>query len=640
MVKAHNNDCSQAGFFVISKPIMTQTGTLLLSVEDASLAFGKKVLFEDLTFHIQEGSKIALVGKNGTGKTTLMKLITGQIEPDSGTRFVLQGTRIGYLAQTIRPKEGQSVFDFVFEGVESEDEDAQSYKVDQILEPLELSTEKEMITLSGGELRRAALAKALVEAPDILLLDEPTNHLDLHIIEWLENYLKAYRGTIVCISHDKAFLAKMTNKIFWLDRGQLKVAPKGFAYFEQWSNQLIEEEARALHNRQKMLEEELEWANRGVKARRKRNQRRLDQVFQERERLKKDKSAFNRMMAKIEIPPIESNLHSRVAAEFFKVSKSFDDTKILNQFSLRVMKGDRFGILGKNGAGKTSFLKLLIGQLEPDQGKIKRAHAMEFAYFDQKREALNQSKTIKQVLCPEGGDYIKVRGKERHVCGYMKDFMFDPTQVNDPVRVLSGGQQNRLLLAKTLADPKDCLILDEPTNDLDMETLEMLEDILSQYQGTLFVVSHDRDFLDNTVTKILAFEGDAVVDGCIGGYSDYLEKKQAESKPKKTTEAEEKKQDDTEKAAENTTHLKPNKPQKLSYKEKYALENLPGEIDELSKRIKTLETYLADPNSYQEDPDGFVEKTKKHQNLKARRDEKELYWLELEEKKEALEGAK
>lgn len=615
-------------------------GTLLLSVEDAYVAFGRKVLFEGLTFHIQEGSKIALVGKNGTGKSTLMKMITGALEPDEGERFVLQGTTIGYLAQTAKFKKGQSIFDYVFEGLTSEEKELESYKVDMILTPLELEPEANMDALSGGQLRRAAIARALVEEPDILLLDEPTNHLDLHIIEWLEEYLKYYPGTFLCISHDKAFLKAVTNKVFWLDRGKLKVAPKGFEYFEEWSSQLLEEEARALKNREKILAEELEWASRGVKARRKRNQRRLQLVREERDRLKADKSSYNRMMAKIEVPPIESALNSKVVAEFHKVYKGFGDIKILEKFSMRLMKGDRIGVLGKNGAGKTTFLKLLLGQKEPDQGNIKRSHAVEFAYFDQKREALDQTKTIKQVLCPDGGDYIDVRGKPRHVCGYMKEFMFDPDQVNEPVRILSGGQQNRLLLAKTLANPKDCLILDEPTNDLDMETLEMLEEIISQYKGTLLIVSHDRDFLDQTVSKILAFEGNAEVDGCIGGYSDYIEMKSEKEKQQKKTVAKtpdkEEKQKPEDKTVDDTNLKNDKKVTKLSFKEKYALENLPKEIEEVKASIKTLETYLADPESYKNDPEGFVKRTKKHAYLKTQLDEKELLWLELMEKEEQI----
>lgn len=613
---------------------------LLLSLDEVALSFGKKKLFENLTVHIHDGVKIALVGKNGTGKTTLMKLIMGDIEPDDGERWCLQGVTIGYLQQQVKFKEGQTVADFVFEGAKSLDEIEHQYKVDQILQPLELSPDDMMKKLSGGQARRAALARALVEQPDILMLDEPTNHLDLHVIEWLENYLHAYKGSVLCISHDKRFLENMTNRIFWLDRGNIRICPKGFGHFEEWSTMLMEQEERELRNRQKLLDQELEWANRGVKARRKRNVRRLELVRAEKERLKADKSSFNRMMARIEVEPIESPLNSRVAAEFFKVSKSFEDKKILDQFSLRIMKGDRIGILGKNGSGKTTFLKTLLGHIEPDQGKVKRALALEVSYFDQKREDLNQNHSIQRVLCPDGGDYVDVRGKMRHVCGYMKDFLFDPDQVRDPVRILSGGQQNRLLLAKILANPKDMLILDEPTNDLDMDTLDMLEEILIQYKGTLLIVSHDRDFLDQTVTKMLAFEGDGEIHGCIGGYSDYLrEKKQRESDALKAA-AHTDEESQTSKASDKNTQKDaeqdaqpeksaPKEKKKLSYKVKYELETLPQEIEDTAQQVKDLEKRLTDPTLYQQDPDLFYQLTEDFSQAKQDLAAKEERWLEL-----------
>lgn len=601
------------------------TSNALLSVENAHISFGKKEIFKDLTFHIHENAKIALVGRNGSGKSTLMKIIMGVLELDEGERWQASGLTIGYLEQEAKFKPEQTIFDYVFEGVDSDDKDMQAYKVEMVVQPLELDVTKKMSHLSGGQLRRASLAKALVEEPDILLLDEPTNHLDLHIIEWLENYLLGFPGTILCISHDKRFLSTVTNKIFWLDRGNLRVAPKGFSYFEEWSEMLIAQEERELRNRQKALEQELEWANRGVKARRKRNVRRLELIRAEKDKLKADKSSFNRMMAKIEVQPIESTLNSRVAAEFFKVSKSYGDLTLLDQFSLRIMKGDRIGILGKNGSGKSTFLKMLVGEIEPDQGKIKRAFNMEFSYFDQKRKALKPDHSIQRVLCPEGGDYLDVRGKSRHVCGYMKDFMFDPGQVRDPVKILSGGQQNRLLLAKILAEPKDFLILDEPTNDLDMDTLEMLEEILSQYEGTLIIVSHDRDFLDQTVTKILGFEGDGKVLGCIGGYSDYLEMLAKEKKEEKEQQLKE-----APIAEEKKENKSKQKPTKLSYKLQYELEQLPEKMDQLSKEIVEIEAFLAQDDAYTIDPGRFNTLSLSLGEKKELLDSYETRWLELE----------
>ncbi|MBU6236085.1 MAG: ATP-binding cassette domain-containing protein, partial [Alphaproteobacteria bacterium] len=471
--------------------------TLLLHVRDALVTFGKKPLFEGMEFSILEGDKIALVGKNGAGKTTLMNLITGARQLDDGTRWQLEGSTIGYLQQEVPVKKGQTIREFVKEHVRVTDEaEAVDYRVDAVLHPLDLDPDTTMDTLSGGQLRRAALGRALVESPDILLLDEPTNHLDLDIIEWLENYLRGFKGAVVCVSHDRAFLAAMSDKVFWLDRGRMRVCPKGFKDFEDWQTMMIEQESRELKNRQKWLEMEEEWASRGVPARRKRNQKRLETMRSERAKLKADVSSFKRMMAKIEITPPELEAGSKIISEFTKVYKSFGDKKILESFSLRILRGDRIGVLGRNGSGKTTFLKMLVGEMEPDAGTIKRARDLNVSYFDQARKDLRHDWSLWRNLLPNGGDYIDVMGKTRHVCGYLKDFLFDPAQATQAAGSLSGGQKNRLMLAKVLANPGNLLILDEPTNDLDMETLDMLEEILSAYTGTLIVVSHDRDFLD------------------------------------------------------------------------------------------------------------------------------------------------
>ena len=503
---------------------------LLLSVKDAMVRYSEKPLFENLNFNIHENTRIALVGKNGAGKSTLMNIITGVQELDDGERWEEPGTTIGYLRQDITPEEGQTVFEYIFQEIKHEERELHAYKVDIVAEALQLDVNAKMTRLSGGQLRRAGLARALVEEPDILLLDEPTNHLDLEAIEWLEDYLNGYRGTLLCVSHDRTFLSNITNQVFWLDRGDLKVSPRGFKYFDEWSEMLLEQEARELKNRKSIVAQEVEWASRGVKARRKRNVRRLELVREMRDKLKADESAHRRATKKIEFQPLQDiEKSSKIVAEFYNVHKTFKDDgkeiKILDKFSLRIQRGDRIGILGKNGSGKTSFLKLLLNEIEPDQGRVKVRKELEFSYFDQKRRDLEPTDTLKKTLSPGGGDYINVMGKSRHVCGYLKDFMFDPSRAQDKVSQLSGGQKNRLMLAKILADPKTCLILDEPTNDLDMDTLDMLEEILLQYKGTLLIVSHDRDFLDQTVTKILAFEGDAKVETVIGGYSDYLEKR-------------------------------------------------------------------------------------------------------------------
>ena len=622
-------------------------GQLILSVRDAVVSFGDVPIFKDLTFNIHEGSRISLVGKNGAGKSTLMNIITGDRDLDDGERWVLEGIKIGYLQQEVHFRPGQTVYDFIFETfAEGEEQWMIDYKIDMVVTPLDLDIRDRMEVLSGGQLRRVALARALVEDPDLLLLDEPTNHLDLHVIEWLENYLKNYRGAILCVSHDRTFLANISNAIFWLDRGRLKVCPKGFAHFEEWSEMLIEQERRELANRQKFVEQEEEWASRGVKARRKRNIRRVEMMKEARDALKADLSAFRKMLGKITFEPGEVESTSRIVCEFYNVSKSFvEDGRekiILQNFHLRIQKGDRIGILGKNGSGKTSFLKLLIGELEPDGGSIKRKKDLEFSYFDQKRKDLNDELSLWKTLCPEGGDHVDVMGKPRHVCGYLKDFLFDPAKAHHAVGTLSGGQKNRLMLAKILANPKTCLILDEPTNDLDMDTLDMLEDMLTRYKGTLIIVSHDRDFLDQTVTKILAFEGEGEIEGVIGGYSDYLEKVKARDTEKDKKPSPSVKRIARENSPDSSVPEIPRsadsappavKPavKKLSFKLQHELDTLPGRIEETEARISHLAVLLADADFYARDPDAFIGASKELEQLKDELATAETRWLELEQ---------
>jgi ABC transport system ATP-binding/permease protein len=666
---------------------------VVLSIHDAYVTFGGKPLFEQLSFCIHEGEKICLVGKNGAGKTTLMHMITGTKDLDGGTRWQAHSTTIGYLQQHIDINPNQTIYDFIFSGLRPEKQnDIYAYMVEVVTEPFELDPQAKMGSLSGGQVRRAALARSLVEEPDILLLDEPTNHLDLGATLWLEEYLKAYKGALLCISHDKTFLANISQKIFWLDRGGIRVCPKGFGHFDEWSEMLLEQEERELRNRERALAVEVEWASRGVKARRKRNMRRVADMQAERDRLRMDKSLFNKAIQKIEMEPIKDpEVSSKIVLEFYKVSFGFAknqenknqelrklDVKendphpnplpegegagyealpgeerkkkaILSNFNLRVMRGDRIGILGKNGSGKTSFLKLLLGELEPDSGKIKLAKNVEISYFDQKRRDLDDDNTLWNTLCPGGGDYVDVFGKPRHVCGYLKDFMFDPKDARNRVGTLSGGQKNRLMLAKVLANPGSFLILDEPTNDLDMDTLDMLEEVLSQYKGTLFVVSHDRDFLDQTVTKILAFEGDAVVEGYIGGYSDYLEAKGGLPLPLEEGRGEGRARNKDTKTKDNSAV--PNSSlnnsnsnplprvegiRKLSYKLQFELDNLPARISAIEKELVHLNHLLADSALYMNDPELFD----KSSRLLARKQEEleaaELRWLELEDMRNSI----
>lgn len=600
---------------------------LVLSIEDALVLIAAKPFFENLTFHIHRGRKIALVGKNGAGKTTLMNLITGDREIDDGKRWLAAGVDVGYMQQSIEPVPGQTIGEYVFSGVRADAEDwERDYKTQMILTPLGLNADDRMDRLSGGLLRRAALAKALVEQPEVLLLDEPTNHMDLETIEWLEDYLKYYPGAVVCVSHDRAFLAAITDRVFWLDRGALKVSPRGFAYFEEWSKELLDQEARSLHNRARKVELEMEWANRGVKARVKRNVRRVALAHEAKEELERDQKSFRRATSRIRFPPVEVEESSLNVAEFFNVNKSYGDKVILNRFNLRVRRGERFGLMGKNGAGKTTLLRMLIGEEGADTGKIKLAKNLTYSYFDQKRSALDPDKTLQDNLCPPGSDHLDVRGKSRHICGYLKDFMFQPEDAWRAARTLSGGQMNRLMLAKVLADPGSFLILDEPTNDLDMDTLDMLEDVIAAYDGTLFIVSHDRDFLDQTVDKLLVFEGDGKIEPIIGGYSDYLAFKKTRPENKDTPK-------ESPPAAQKTEAPKQEKSpaKKLSYKLEYEMEQLPATIAALRHECEAIESVMADPDLYAREPERFMKLSKRMPLAQAELEAAELRWLELED---------
>ena len=602
---------------------------LILSIKEAMVRFKDKPIFEDLNFNLHQKSRIALVGKNGSGKTTLMKMIAGEIELEEGERWLENKIEIGYLNQEFINLADKNIFQELISTINDDEE--KKFKIDIITEALNINLKSKLIDLSGGQLRKVGLAKALINEPDILLLDEPTNHLDLEVIEWLENYLNKYNGTIICVSHDRTFLSNVTNKVFWIDRGNLKISPKGFKFFDEWSQSLLEQEEKELRNRKQSLSVDIEWASKGVKARVKRNVRRLEQIKLMQKKLEDDESSYRRAISKIKVNSnIKFKDHAKSISEFFNVSKSFktnsEEIKILENFNFKINKGDRIGILGGNGSGKTTFLKLLLKEEIPDKGTIKNFKNIEFSYFDQKRSDLFLKETIKKNMCPSGGDYINVMGKDRHVFGYLKEFQFDPKILNDYVSTLSGGQKNRLMLAKLLANPKSCLILDEPTNDLDMDTLDLLEEILINYKGTLIIVSHDRDFLDQTVTRILAFQGDGKVIDCIGGYSDYLKLKKNSFKNKNLI-----KHDLNKVKKDNQSKISNNN--KLTYKLEHELSIIPSEIERLEIIISQMNNILSDADLYTKDIDKFLESSKTLEISKKKLDELETRWLELDLKK-------
>ena len=602
------------------------SSSLIYSLREAYISYSKKEIFTDLTFNLQRGELIALVGKNGVGKSTLMNVISGKQDIDQGEVWSPEGLQLSYFNQDFHfINEDQTIENELSKLFKDENE---YYKIDIFCENLFLDKTKNIKTLSGGQKRRVGLIKSLIVDSDILLLDEPTNHLDLESIVWLENYLKNYNGAILCVSHDRQFLNNFTNKVFWLDRGNLKVSPKGFNNFDQWSADLLDQEARELRNRKQFVNIETEWASRGVKARVKRNIKRVQRAKELKQQLENDVSSYKRAIAKIKTKAITaSDNEAKSIIEFYNTFLSYKSPSakiILKDFTFKIAKNDRIGVLGNNGTGKSSFLKILVGELEVDKGTVKVKKDLEFSYFDQMRNDLKDEFPIKKILVPNGGDYIKVYGKERHVCSYLKDFMFDPSKVNETVGTLSGGQKNKLLLSKVLANPKTGLILDEPTNDLDIETLDLLEEMLVQYKGTLLIVSHDRDFLDQTVNKILFFEGDGEVTFFNGGYSDFLQYQ--------TILEEEKKLNNTI-VNNNTSKLKKDSngknKKKLTYKLEYELEKIPSNIDQLHIDIKDIEEQLSKPDLYKLDKDLFIDLTKNLQDYNAKLESSEERWVEL-----------
>lgn len=605
---------------------------VLVSLEDITLRYGGKPLFEDLRVHVCDRDRICLIGKNGAGKTTLMRLLAGELELDAGKRFIYPGLRVGYLAQSVDFEETQTIKSFVLSGLPKQEQtEAHHHLADMIMWPLELDGEALMGTLSGGQVRRTALAQALVAEPDLLMLDEPTNHLDLAAIEWLEGYLSQYRGAVICVSHDRAFLKAVSQKVFWIDRGKIRTCPGGYKNFDEWQEQIIEHESRELHNMQKKMEAELDWTQGGVSGRRKRNIRRMNELHRLRDKLRAEKSAQSLRKQSIKLEEQGHVQASKVVVEFKQVCKSFtrDDTKItiLDDFDYQIVRGDRIGILGHNGSGKSTFIKLLMGEIEQDSGHIRRGKTLEIAYFDQSRTDLDVNKRVWDTLCPNGGDYVFLGSgdnqKNVHVCGYLKNFLFDPRIARDRVGTLSGGQQNRLLLAKLLANPGNVLILDEPTNDLDMDTLDMLQEIINDYAGTLILVSHDRDFLDRTVTEVLAFEGDGEIISHIGGYTDYINDKAAREK-----QAKGKSDSAAAQKAEAVPEKKPLK--KLTFKLKHELENLPDKIDALHSEIAALVQQLEDPQLYTRDAALFDTISAKLAEAQHALNSAENRWLELE----------
>ena len=598
-------------------------GPPIFTLREAEIGFGGASLFSEVGFGIARGDRVCLIGRNGCGKSTLMKVIAGELELDLGERYAQPGIRIARLRQDPPVDAEALVGDYVRRSPDG-GPPAPDHAAAAMLDRLDLDPGRRMATLSGGESRRAELARILAVAPDILLLDEPTNHLDLPAIEWLERLIRSYEGAVVVVSHDRRFLAGVTDRILWLERGRLRQTARGFAAFEEWSEAVIAEELRRQEKLDRRIAEETRWLHRGITARRKRNQGRLAALTDMRERRAAMLGAPQRARIVLE----ESEIRSRMAIEADNISRRFGERMIVEGFSTRILRGDRIGILGPNGAGKTTLLRMLIGDLRPDSGKVRRSATLQSAYFDQRRAALDPEATLRRTLCPEGGDTVFVRGRPRHVVGYLKDFLFDLDQVDSPVRSLSGGERNRLLLARTLARQCDLLVLDEPTNDLDMDTLDLLADVLGDFEGTLILVSHDRDFLDKTVASVIALEGDGAAREFAGGYSDYRRNRPAAQR---------------QAAAKPSPKTAPARPRrsasKLGFRQQRRWEELPEEIERARQGVGTLERMLADPGFYERDPERFARAAERLAALRSDIAALEEEWLELALLREELESA-
>ena len=598
--------------------------TPILTIKNARLSFGLTPLFTGIDLNISRGDKICLVGRNGSGKSTLMKVICGQIEADSAEIFIQPGTKISYMPQ--EPDFGgfSTLREYILSGLDNNVAE-QAYKADILIEYLEIMENQAPSASSGGELKKASLAKALVGEPDILLLDEPTNHLDISTIEKLEEIINKFKGAVVVISHDRMFLNHVSEKSFWLDRGILHSSNKGFLHFDEWQEQILEQEIIAQKYLNKKIEEETEWLHKGVTARRKRNQgrlRRLQQLRQERREQIKQIGSVN-----LEIDL--SELRSRLVIEAKHIYKTYGSRELVKDFSIRVMKGNRLGIVGPNGAGKTTLIKLLTKKLAPDSGFVRIGKNLEEAYFDQNRMTLDPKKTLWKTLCNEG-DHIWVRGRYRHVVAYLKDFLFKPDQAQCPVSALSGGEKNRLMLAVALARPSNFLVLDEPTNDLDMDTLDLLQEVLDEYQGTILIVSHDRDFMDKVATSLLYMKGDGTITEHVGSYSELLEKLRGTPEKKLPNPG--------RKEVSNTSlSNQKNGVNKLSYKDKRLLEVLPDEIAVLEKRIAEIEQRLyTETDLYSRAPEEFDNLTKELKTSREEKEQKENIWLEIGLKADSL----
>jgi ATP-binding cassette subfamily F protein uup len=600
----------------------------LLTLRDTHLTFGGTPLLTGAELSVVAGDRICLVGRNGSGKSTLLKIAAGVLDSDKGERFLHPGARARYLPQEVDFSGFETTLAYVEDGLGPQDD---HHRARALLYDLGLTGEEDPTTISGGEARRAALARVLAPRPDILLLDEPTNHLDLNAIEWLEAELKSLRSAIVMISHDRRFLENLSRITVWLDRGLTRRNEEGFVTFEAWRDKVLEEEELEAHKLDRRIAREQQWMHGGVTGRRKRNVRRVALLAE----MRKEKREARKVTGNVTMAASEGSSSGKLVSEAIGISKIYDGRPVVTDLSLRLMRGDRLGLVGPNGAGKTTLLKMLIGELAPDSGTIRLGSNLELVQLDQKRDELKPTWTVTEAMTGGKGDKVTVNGQIRHVASYMKDFLFLPEQARSPVSVLSGGERARLLLARVLANPSNILVLDEPTNDLDLETLDLLQELIDDYQGTVLLVSHDRDFLDRIVTSVVAPEGDGRWVEYAGGYLDMIaQRKGADLTASKVAAAV---RVETTASVPQPSETKAAK-RKLSFKEKHALDTLPATIDKLHADIARLQAKLASPNLFTKDPATFNAAAAELKAAEAASAGAEEQWLELEMLREELAG--
>jgi ATP-binding cassette subfamily F protein uup len=595
----------------------------LLTLAGIRFHLGGQTILDGVDLAISPGERLSLVGRNGAGKSTLLRILAGEKLADGGSRFAQPGVTVASLPQEPDFTGSATVADYISSAL-ADSLGPADYRVAALLEELMLDGGRAPIDLSGGEARRTALARALVAAPDVLLLDEPTNHLDLPTIEWLEEKLGAWKGAYVLVSHDRRFLTNLTRAVLWLDRGIVRRLDRGYDAFEAWSSEILEREATERHKLDRLIERETEWAGRSIRARRTRNEGRLRALAELRRQRRQQIGPAGRAV----IEAGEATQSGGLAITARHIAKRFDDKLIVRDFSTRIFRRDRVGLIGPNGAGKTTLLRMLIGELAPDSGTVKLGANLMPVVIDQRRVQLAPDKTPWEILA-DRNDHVLVHGRPRHVMTYLREYLFRDEQARQPVRTLSGGERNRLLLAKALAAPSNLLVLDEPTNDLDADTLDLLQEALGDYDGTVLLVSHDRDFLDRLVTSTIALEGDGTAIEYAGGYSDYLVQRGPREAPSLTPRKEKAAISAKENAAPR---------QRLGYRRERALAELPKKIEALHGEITQLQSALADPDLYRRDAAAFQAGSSRLAAAQAELDAAETEWLELEMLKQELDG--